>query len=139
MAALMCAGALLLGVVLAGARSTNDIRTLSPPETDANSSEKPAGENSEKSPRFRESDELVDQAGQFSMSGDRMVFVTAQGQQQFIALENLPLQQVAKTIDGKSAPLKWIVSGKVTEYRGSNFLLLTHAQNITETQAVSKP
>lgn len=138
MAGLMCAGALLLGVALAGARTSNENRSFSPADASADAVEKLAPNISEKAPRFHDSDELVNQVGRFSMSGDRVVFIAADGQQ-LIALENLPLQQVAKTIDGNTAPLQWIVSGKVTEYRGANFLLLSRAERVNESKAVTKP
>ena len=130
MAGLMCAGALLLGVALAGARSSisNENGSASAAETAV----KPAGENPEKTTPFREGEELVGQTGQFSASGERLAFVTSDGRHRFIVLENLPLQLVAKTIDGNPAPLQWTVSGKITEYRGLNYLLLTRAQRKTQ-------
>jgi hypothetical protein len=136
MAGLMCAGALLLGVVLAGARSSNSNEL----GTTSATSIKPAAQNSANTDRFHEGDELVDQAGQFSASGDRTVFLTADGKSRLIALENVTLNRIASTIDGNSAPLQWIVSGKVTEYRGSNYLLLTRVQRKSEAATTgSKP
>ena len=126
MAGLMCAGALLLGVALAGARSTvpKENGTASAAETAI----KPGSEDRDRAARMREGDELVELTGQFGMSGERIVFIPAKGQQRFIALENLPLERVAKAIDGNPAPLQWIVSGRVSEYRGSYYILLTRAQ-----------
>jgi hypothetical protein len=134
MAGLMCAGALLLGVTLAGARYSNSNKegAASTADTAANSAARPADENPEATARIHEGDELVDQAGQFRISGDRVVFVTADGQHRLPALENLPLERVANAIDGNPAQLEWIVSGKVTEYRGANYLLLTRAQRSSE-------
>jgi hypothetical protein len=131
LAGLMCAGAILLGVALAGARSSNpnENGAASSTETVADSTEKPTGENQGTVARFHEDEELVEQAGKFSMSKDRVVFVTAKGQHRFIALENRSLEGVANAIDGNPASVPWwIVSGKITEYRGSYYLLLTRAQ-----------
>jgi hypothetical protein len=130
MAGLMCAGALLLGVALAGARSSNpnENGAASTAETITGSTEKPTGENQETVARFHEDGEIVEQVGQFSIGGDRVVFVTANGQHRFIALENRSLEGVASTIGGNLASVPWIVSGKITEYRGSYYLLLTRAQ-----------
>jgi hypothetical protein len=130
MAGLMCAGALLLGVALAGARSSNpnENGAASTAETVAGSTEKPAGENQRTVARFHEDEELVEQAGQFSISNDRVVFVTVKGQHRFTALENRSLDGVVNTIDGNPASVPWIVSGKITEYHGSYYLLLTRAQ-----------
>jgi hypothetical protein len=142
MAGLMCAGALLLGVVLAGASTsiTNENAAASPAESASNSSAAPAGEEREKSARIREGDELVEQTGKFGMSGNRVVFIAKEGQRQFIALENLSLERVANIIDGNPAPLEWIVSGKISQYRGVYYLLLSHARHKSPSQsAESKP
>ena len=134
MAGLMCAGALLLGVALAGARSSisseNGVASSAESAANAavNAAVKPTGENPEKTVRLREGVELADRAGQFRMIGDRVAFIAADSQRRFIALENLTLERVAKTIADNPAELQWIVSGNVTEYRGSNYLALTRAQ-----------
>jgi len=124
MAGLMCAGALLLGVALAGARSSNpnDSGTAA-----ADAAVQPGGEKPGVAPRFLDADELVEQSGTFGISGDRLTFVTANGGHRFIALENLPLEGVAYALHNHSASLEWVVSGKVTEFRGSHYLLLTRA------------
>jgi hypothetical protein len=127
MASLMCAGALLLGVAIAGARS-------SVPSENSKPAAAPAGAEREKTSRLREGDELVDRVGQFSTSGDRVVFTAAEGKDRFVALENLPLERVAKAIEGNPASLQWSVSGKVSEYRGALYLLLTRAQRQTQLQ-----
>jgi hypothetical protein len=136
MAGLMCAGALLLGVVLAGARSSNSNELGTPSAT----SVKPGTQDSDSEVRFHEGDELVDQAGRFSPRGDRMLFLTADGKIRLITLENATLDRIAIDLDGNSGPRQWIVSGKVTEYRGSNYLLLTRAQRKSEAATTgSKP
>ncbi|MCC6125371.1 MAG: hypothetical protein IT426_10440 [Pirellulales bacterium] len=136
-ASLMCAGALLMGVALAGARSSVSTENGKAPSETAVA---PADAERERIARFREGDELVDRVGQFSTSGDRVVFAAAEGKVRFIALENLPLERVAKAIVGNPASLQWTVSGKVSEYRGTLYLLLTRAQRQTQLQATeSKP
>ena len=130
MAGLMCAAALLLGVALAGARSSisNENGAVSSVETAAHSTVKTTGENPEKTTRLREGAELVEQAGQFRMIGARVAFITADSQHRFVGLENLTLERVAEKIADNPAQMQWIVSGNVTEYHGENYLLLTRAQ-----------
>lgn len=129
MAGLMCAGALLLGVALAGARSSNSSENdlLASAKASGDYFAKPGDESVQKVVAFH-SEELVDQIGQFNLVGDRLVFVTADKKFRFVGLENLTLQNVAKALEGKSAELPWLVSGMVTEYRGSYYLLLSRAQ-----------
>jgi hypothetical protein len=127
MAGLMCAGALLLGVALAGARSSGENDSKSAAEGGSNYLARSGSENAQKPVPFR-GEELVDQLGQFSTAGDRLVFVTADKKYRFIGLENLTLQHVAKSMEGHSTQLPWLVSGTVTEYRGAYYLLLSRAE-----------
>jgi hypothetical protein len=129
MAGLMCAGALLLGVALAGARSTiSGENGAVSPKTPGNLAVKSVAENPERAAQFHEDAELIEQAGQFSMSGDRVTFIAAESQIRFIGLENLVLQGVAEKIAANPAQQFWTVSGKITEYRGANYLILTRAE-----------
>ena len=43
-------------------------------------------------------------------------------------LENLALQRVVQVLEDNRGPRKWVISGLITEYRGSNYLLLTKVQ-----------
>jgi hypothetical protein len=129
MAGLMCAGALLLGVALAGARSNSE-------EQNANSD---APKSAAATARYHEGDELVEQSGRFKRNGDQLVFCTSAGDSQLVVLQNRTLDRVANDLVG-NASLIWTVSGKITEYRGSNYLLLTRAQHKSGTAApIAKP
>jgi hypothetical protein len=136
MAGLMCAGALLLGVALAGARSSlpNENGAGSGSETTANSTAKSGEENSAKIVRFREGDDLADRVGQFKINNGRVVFILDETQQRLIVLENLALDRVAKTIEGNPASLPWVASGKITEFHGAYYLLLSRVQLKTQAQ-----
>jgi hypothetical protein len=129
MAGLMCAGALLLGVALAGARSTiSGENGAASAKTPGGLTVKSAGENPERTAQFHEDAELIEQGGQFSVSGDRVIFIAAESQIRFIGLENLVLQDVAEKIAANPAQQFWTVSGTITEYRGANYLFLTRAE-----------
>jgi hypothetical protein len=127
MAGLMCAGALLLGVALAGARPTNSAESGAA-KSHGDPAVKVADENTEKTALVRENAELAEKAGQFVIDGGRVIFIAADSQSRFIVLENLTLQSVANGIAGNPARQTWAVSGKVTEYQGANYLLLTRVQ-----------
>jgi hypothetical protein len=123
MAGLMCAGALLLGVALAGARSSLSGDNKAAPSTE------PAA-NRPAAVQFHEGEEIVDRMGKFIMAGERAVFITNE-HQRFIGLENQTLQYVVKTLQENPGQLRWVVSGTVTEYCGANYLLFTRAQLVT--------
>lgn len=78
-------------------------------------------------PRAREGTDLVDQPGSFQIVGERVVFVTEKNSQRFVALENLNLERIARTLASHPYPLQWRVSGKITEFRGNNFILVERA------------
>jgi hypothetical protein len=77
--------------------------------------------------RVREGTELVDQVGRFEVVGERIVFVTDRGSVRLVGLENLGLERIARTLANDPGPLEWKVTGTVTEYRGTNFVLVHRA------------
>lgn len=76
--------------------------------------------------RLREGAELVDQVGLFQVTGERVAFVADPGNRRFIVLENLSLDQL-RTLAERPQNSQWKVSGTVTEYRGTNFILIRRA------------
>ncbi len=78
--------------------------------------------------RWREGSKLVDVAGQFKTSGERVAFHGADGKSRFPCLENLNSERVARIV-AESPPesLDWIVQGTLTEFRNENYLLVTQA------------
>ncbi|MBN2580744.1 MAG: hypothetical protein JXB10_17290 [Pirellulales bacterium] len=125
MAALMCAGAILLGIALAGARTSPPTKST-PPTTEPSEIPKPLIEGTQ----------LLEKPGTFQLSGDRVTFLPARENRRFTVLENLVLENVAQSLASDPLPQTWIVSGKTTEYRGNNYLLLTYA--VQKTQFLSK-
>jgi len=92
-----------------------------------NSNRSHADERSVVAPKpqsIREGAVLPDQVGQFKLSGDRIQFVDSESGRMFRCLENLMLQRVHQVITEEVNTPSWIVSGKATEYRGENFLLV---------------
>lgn len=72
----------------------------------------------------REGSVLPDLMGTFRIAGDRVQFVDHDGNRTFRCLENLMLQRVHQVIGDEPNETSWIVNGRVTEYRGENFLLV---------------
>lgn len=72
----------------------------------------------------REGTTLPDLLGTFRVVGDRVQFIDRDGKRTFRCLENLMLQRVQQVIGDAQSETSWIVNGKVTEYRGENFLLI---------------
>jgi len=71
--------------------------------------------------RLREGSRFTDEIGEFRETGGRIAFFPDFGSS-MVVLENLALERVSRDMDqGKR---KWSVSGKVTEFRGSNYLIL---------------
>ncbi len=114
----------------------------SPAEKQADSAPKPSATDSASSPRieggqvngrWREGSRLVDQMGSFKLAGDRVTFISSDGKLKFDGLENLAIERVARAIADSPDQLEWSISGSITEFRGSNYLLVTQAVLKTKT------
>lgn len=77
--------------------------------------------------RLREGTTLTDESGEFRDLGDRVVFRCERRTTEFTVLENLTLERVTSALRENSDSRAWTVSGTVTEFRGSNYLLVTRA------------
>ena len=77
--------------------------------------------------RQREGTKLVDQIGTFEFLGDRAAFVPAGGKESYRVLENLALERISRQQGDVRSSQEWLVSGVLTEYRGTNYLLVTRA------------
>jgi hypothetical protein len=78
--------------------------------------------------RLREGTKLVDVTGTFQAAGaDSVSFLVNGNKESYRVLQNLALQRVSHSLEENRALRQWVVSGTITEYRGSNYLLLTKA------------
>ena len=77
--------------------------------------------------RLREGTRLNDVAGSFQFSGDRVAFHPDGKGESYRVLENLALERISRVLGQARGTPNWTVSGMVTEYRGSNYLLVTKA------------
>jgi len=123
--AAVSAAALLLGAALTGApaSSATDEDTARTPPVGNNGNSTPSQDGL----RVREGTEIVDQVGHFQNTGGRVIFSTADGKRRFIGLENLNLERIARTIADSPQTLQWGVTGTITEYGGTNYLLIHRA------------
>lgn len=111
--------ALIVGGWVQAASTIGPVKeSTSPPALSA--SEKQAN-------RAREGTMLVDVVGHFKLAGDRATFYATQGNARYGGLENLNLERIAIVVSENPDELEWCVSGQVTEYRGSNYVLITKA------------
>ncbi len=83
--------------------------------------ETPVGE------RLREGTRIVGVVGTFQVVADQATFNSADGKYHLVGLENLTLERIVKRARDEPQPLAWSVDGTVTEYLGSNYLLVTRA------------
>jgi hypothetical protein len=79
--------------------------------------------------KTREGGEWKGQRGRFTLIGDRVSFTPSDRQINVMVLENLNLERIVRTIEesrtvSDADQLEWTIDGVLTEYRGSNFLLL---------------
>jgi hypothetical protein len=136
----------LVGGMLAGLNAAEESSTAPNPSTSRIEAPKKTGEDSPSNApkssssgggridgylaggRWREGSKLVDVAGQFKTSGERVAFHAADGKSRFPCLENLNSERVARIV-AESPPesLDWIVQGTLTEFRNENYLLVTQA------------
>jgi hypothetical protein len=86
------------------------------------------GENTQPKFRLREGTVIANQAGHFRHEGEGAVFINDK-QNEFIALPNLSLERVTRTLKGFDEPegVRWTVSGVITEFNGRNYLLINRA------------
>jgi hypothetical protein len=77
--------------------------------------------------RQREGTRLIEISGRFDLAGDRVTFLPANEREHYKLLENLALERVGQVLSESRARHEWTVSGTLTEYRGSNYLLLQKA------------
>ncbi len=77
--------------------------------------------------RLREGTELQDARGYFRFVHDRVVFFRTEGESRYVGLENLNLERIVAEITNNPTQLEWTVVGTITEYRGTNYLLVRRA------------
>jgi hypothetical protein len=86
-----------------------------------------AGQREKSAERKREGTRIVNELGTFQNLGDRLAFLPAGDNESYRVLENLALERVDRALDETRGQRQWVVSGVLTEFRGTNYLLITKA------------
>ena len=76
---------------------------------------------------MREGALLSEVKGRFRKQGERLLFIEDGTNKSFKCLENLSLQRMEASQQDDDRKVAWIVSSKVTEFKGENFLLVEKA------------
>jgi len=132
-AAIAC-GIGLFALGLASAQPRSPARRFDPPELPSLTPGPLAPDPTRH--QIREGTEVVDRLGYFRATGDRMTFFSEDGKDRYVALENLSLERIAQAVADNPTQLQWSITGTVTEYRGSNFILIRRA--ILKSQAYAQ-
>ena len=90
--------------------------------------------------RLREGTRLTDVSGSFQTAGDRISFHPDGGKgESYRVLENLALERVDRFLGQARGTPTWTVSGVITEFRGTNYLLVTKAMVRTVGESPASP
>jgi hypothetical protein len=117
--------AMTLGIV--STATTNWSRAQPPSAPSADSAARSEDTAGGSVARVREGTRLAGRLGQFTQLGDRLSFSPERSSTQLVVLENLVLDRVSHILTDTSDALTWSVSGRVTEFRGANFVFLERA------------
>lgn len=88
--------------------------------------------------RQREGARIVERRGRFEVHGDRVIFFAQEPDAHYVVLENLALERVARVVEESGPQLVWSVSGTLSEYRSSNYLMISRAM-VKSTQGPAEP
>lgn len=121
-------------------RSSPASKPQSDPSVAGPSSPSDAGSLPKIPNRLREGTKISQQKGIFKITGDRVIFSSLdEALPKWVVLENLNLQRVIQAIHGSPREEIWIVTGRVTEFQGTNYLLLERATRIDEADLENPP
>lgn len=142
-AGLVVSGLLMGTAVLATAQDQQPAYKTETKQSPKDDKGKPVFDAEEKLPqegeRRREGSLLKAQIGRFEITGDRVTFYPSDNEEeQFRVLENLALERVVRALTETHTRRKWNVSGLITEFQGTNFLLV-HRAFLTSNATVKKP
>ncbi len=82
-------------------------------------------------PEYREGKEVQKLRGSIRVVEDRYVFFPQAGAYRFVLLENLNLERIARAMAEATLDVVWEVDAEVTEFSGSNYLLVQRAQIVS--------
>ncbi len=90
--------------------------------------------------RLREGAKITGEMGTFDIQGDRATFIATSSKRKLACLENLALERVSQIVtDNQPNQVEWQINGTITEFRDTNYLLLTEAVLKTKPGRTSNP
>ena len=116
-----------IGHAAAPEEPTSAVRSADDLEGAGTASQEPMTSSSKSEQRYREGRVIRDRLASFKITGDRVELVPSDGHEPLTVLENLALERVKNEIVRIGAVIRWDVTAMVTEYEGSNFVLLQRA------------
>ena len=84
-------------------------------------------DKSKDSSRWREGHSIENSTATFTISEAERFMVNVNAEKELVALENLSLERIADAMRVDSADNRWVVTGRITEFRGQNFLWIERA------------
>lgn len=85
--------------------------------------------------RIREGTQVVEERGVFKITGERVTFFSGGARLRLVVLENLNLERIVRVITDSPEKQDWVVSGRITEFQGANYLLVEKAVLKSESEA----
>lgn len=82
--------------------------------------------------RWREGHRIENVTVSFQISETERFLVTITSEKGLTALENLALERIADAMRVDSADNRWVVTGRITEFRGQNYLWIERATRATK-------
>lgn len=95
-------------------------------------------DNGAKGIRQREGARIVERRGRFEVHGDRVIFFAQEPDAHYVVLENLALERVTRVVEESGPQLVWSVTGTLSEYRSSNYLMISRAM-VKSAQGPAEP
>lgn len=96
-------------------------------ETEQKSATAKEPEKGKDTSRWREGHRVENATVTFQISETERFVLTLNGEKGLTALENLALERIADAMRIDSADNRWVVTGRVTEFRGQNYLWIERA------------
>lgn len=78
-------------------------------------------------PRWREGHRIENVVASFQLSDADRFVVSLPSDKGLTALENMALERVADAMRVDSTDNRWVVTGKITEFRGQNYIWIERA------------
>lgn len=107
--------------------STKTDTKASSGETEQKSAAVKDSEKGKDTSRWREGHRVENATVTFQVSEAERFLLTLNGEKGLTALENLALERIADAMRIDSADNRWVVTGRVTEFRGQNYLWIERA------------